>query len=685
MMNRIREWISIKVIKSPRLIVLLCVLTANVIFIGAAAVIISWLTPESAESGGFLHSVFNTIIMYLGIGGIETVIEDISQADVLLLLSSIIIIVIGLVFFTYALIGYMSDFISDFIGNADSGSKKLHISDHIVILNWNTRAAEIINDLLYKNTKEKIVILAAEPREDILRDIDERLAVTIETENEAVRNAGADMSFGERRRYRRLNRIKNKLTIIIREGSSSSSKQLADISADQAKSVIILSGGDSGSSADSRTLKTLVQAVHITAAEDSADGQQIIAEIEDEQTFALAEKIIRQKMKRGKCSIVPVSADRTLGYIFSQFSVMPELNLVYSEFFSFKGAEVFACPADESDLSTESAGGLMEDHLRAVPLTVMEGEDGELNSFYLADNEEDIHIRGSAAEYENCSVVLNDDFEIDERHVIILGHNSKNMAMMEGFAAFNSEWKKKDGSEVLDVTIIDDEESLKEKDYYRQFPWVRKIVTAEIYEQDIICGAVSEFIGSYSRGGCILILSDDRLTGDDADENALIYLVLVQDIISRKTENEPDFDLNGIDMIVEIADPKNHDIVNNYNMKNIVISSRYVSKLIMQVSENKALFDFYQDILTYDQEEPGDAGSKEFYIKRADAFFSELPEPCSAAQLIRAVWKASPDDNKSVLLGYFDTEGEMIVFSGDQTKIRTAFDGTEKLILFSNH
>ena len=154
-MKRIREWISIKIVKSPRSIVLLFVLIANVAFIGAAALIISWLTPPSLESSGFGNSIFNTIIMYLGIGGIDTVIEDISQADVLLVLSSIIIVMIGLVFFTYALIGYMSEFISNFIGNADSSSKRLRISGHIVILNWNTRAVEIINDLLYKNTKEK--------------------------------------------------------------------------------------------------------------------------------------------------------------------------------------------------------------------------------------------------------------------------------------------------------------------------------------------------------------------------------------------------------------------------------------------------------------------------------------------------------------------------------------------------
>ena len=120
-------------------------------------------------------------------------------------------------------------------------------------------------------------------------------------------------------------------------------------------------------------------------------------------------------------------------------------------------------------------------------------------------------------------------------------------------------------------------------------------------------------------------------------------------------------------------------------MKNVVISNRYISKMILQIGENKALFDFYQDILTYDEADGMDAGSKEIYIKRADAFFSEIPQPCTAAELIRAIYHASPTDNKSILMGYFHADGEMVLFSGNQADINVAFTGQEKLILFSNH
>ena len=661
-MKKIREWLSIKVVKSPRSIVLLGVLVANTAFIGVAALVLSWLSPQTIEGSSFADSMFNTIIMYLGIGGIDTVIEDISQADMLLVLSCIIIVIIGLVFFTYVLIGYMSEFISNFIENADSSSKKLYISNHTIILNWNTRAVEIINDLLYKEEKEKIVVLTSKGKDDVVREIDERIANTTEKEN-----------------------IDNKLTIIVREGNTYSTKQLEDISIEQAKSIIILSDGEDKTEIDNHTIKTLIQVSQIIEREDTVNNNRIIVEVEGDQTLALVEKIIKYKKRNGKCNIVPVAVNQILGYIFSQFSIMPELNMVYSTLFSFKGAEFYTWPADASSISEKQfVSEFLENNLEAVPLTIMKGDNEEINCYCMAENDQGRRSSKPVEINSSYRVLLNPHYEIDEKHIIILGHNSKSIAMMEGFEAFNKEWKKNDGSDVLNITIIDDEANLLEQSYYNQYSWASKIISAEIYEQELICSAVSEFVDTYGSGGCILILSDDTLPDEEIDENALTYLVLVQDILSGRFENDPEFNLDDTDLIVEIVDPQNYDIVNNYNMRNVVVSNRYISKLIMQISENKALFDIFQDILTYD--EPDDMGvdSKEIYIKRAGKFFSELPKPCTAAELIRAVYHSSPDENKSVVLGYFNLDDEMVLFSGDQANINVSFAGNEKLILFSN-
>ena len=693
-MKKIKEWISIKTVKSPGLIVLLGILVANIAIIGVSGLIISSLAPPSLENSGFWSSVFNTVTMVLGIGGIENVVEDIGEANVIYVLCCLGAVIVGMVVFTGAIIGYMTDFISGFIENADSGTRKLHISDHIVILNWNTRAAEIINELLYKNTKEKIVVLVEDNKDDIINDINERLSDTIEDIDENVTEASEDMSFFKRRRYIRKHRIRNKLTIIVREGDSCSTKQLNDISIDSAKCVIILSNGisngdddsDRKDKGDANTIKTLLQVAHLTSDEDSADNQQVVVEVEDDWTLELVETVIEQKMRKGKCKIIPVAANQILGQIFSQFSSMPELNIVYNTLFSNKGVSLYVKSSDEFSLSdTEFISDYLENHLNAIPLTVIHDEDGKYYRYYLSDTEQNIDSVESAPVKHDLKVSLNPGFEIKNKHIVILGHNSKSIAIMEGFKAFCGEWQKKDGPEVLDVTVIDDEANLTEQENYRQYPFVKKAVAADIFDKELICGVINEFIESYTNNGCIIILSDDTVSEEDIDSDALTYLVLVQDIINKKIAGDPSFDPKSIDLVVEILDPKNYDIVSNYSADNIVISNRYISKMIMQIGEKEAIYNFYDDILNYEEPDEDVFIAKEMYIKKASEFFDEIPGVCTAAELIRAVYHASPDDNKSIVLGYFRSDGKMILFKGDQSKINVNLSGEDKLILFSNH
>ena len=228
--------------------------------------------------------------------------------------------------------------------------------------------------------------------------------------------------------------------------------------------------------------------------------------------------------------------------------------------------------------------------------------------------------------------------------------------------------------------------------YYKKYPFVIDTVAAEIYDKDLICSTIDQFVSSNKEDTSVLILSDDSALNEDIDANALANLVYVQDIINDKKNSNPDFDVESIDVIVEIIDPKHYDVVNSYNVNNVVISNRYISKMITQIGEKEALFDFYTDILTYDEGDTETYESKEIYIKKVRRFFNEIPKHTTADQFIRAVYYASVDDsiplekqNPSIVLGYVKPGGKMILFSGDQSLIDVKFDDKDKLILFSNH
>ena len=264
---------------------------------------------------------------------------------------------------------------------------------------------------------------------------------------------------------------------------------------------------------------------------------------------------------------------------------------------------------------------------------------------------------------------------------------------MQSFASFVCEWGLKLSDEkILQVTVVDSKEYLEKMDYYRQYPFVIDTVVADIYDKDKIYETINNNVARFDGDTSILILSDDSVLNENIDAKALANLVYVQDIVKDKMEADKNFDPKSIDVVVEIIDPKHHDIVNGYNINNVVISNRYISKMITQIGEKESIYNFYNDILTYDVISSGAYESKEVYVKKVDVFFEEIPKPTTADKLIKSVYFAStlsslpPEKhNPTLVLGYVNSEGEMTLFSGDQSKIKVALKPDDKIIVYSTH
>lgn len=686
--KRFREWLSIHVAKNPRRVIIAAILLFNLVFLGVAAFVISRLAPEALKGKGFWASVFYTLSMILDAGCVSYVVEDVGTAGVALILICLATILVGMVTFTGAMIGYMSNYISNFIDNANAGNSSLIMSGHTVVLNWNTRGAEIINDLLYSGKPEKVVVLVSENREDVEKEIANQLEDTLMKEKKLLLKKYEENPLKNKNVYMKLNELKNKLTVIVREGDTFSLKQLNDISLSRASAVVILGRDlknticaygqkerlEANTKGDTNIIKTLIQVSEITAAEDSADEQKIIVEVDDNWTMEIVDKIIKQKEKAGKCNIVPIAVNKILGQLLSQFSVMPELNLVYNELFSNKGA-AFYCTRQElpEDENKELRTYLMQ-HRCAVPVGYMNSKTGP-RAYFMAKKEEDIQLRHQCGKGD-YHVRVNTDYWLKKKNIIILGHNSKSEDIMEGFDAFRGEWNRKDGSEILNIMVVDSEENLKKHGHFKKYSYVNRVIPADVYDKGIIYEEVGSFIEEYEEVS-ILILSDDMVRSEDFDAEALIYLIYVREIIDAHKKD--------VNVIVEIINPKNYDVAVSYSINNVVISNRYISKLVTQISEKEALFEFYNDILTYDDENSEVYESKEIYIKEVAGFFRECPEVATAEKLVRAIFDATPENNKAIALGYVDAEGNMHLFSGDQGQQKIELTENDKMIVFSNH
>ena len=126
-MRRIKEWTTLQIAKKPGRVVILAIFAFNILFFLFAALVIRGLSLTGTEQMGFFSAVFYTLTMILDAGCIQFVIEDIGQANVILAIICLAIVIIGMISFTGAVIGYITNYISTFIANSNSGGRKLNL------------------------------------------------------------------------------------------------------------------------------------------------------------------------------------------------------------------------------------------------------------------------------------------------------------------------------------------------------------------------------------------------------------------------------------------------------------------------------------------------------------------------------------------------------------------------------
>ena len=707
--SKIKEKYSISTNKNPRGAVLTLILMLNIVLILGGGLIISALAPSTLQHKGILPSIYYTISMILDPGNMALVVEDIGQASAACIVICILIIVLGMIIFTGAIIGYVTNYISNYIETANTGLRSLIISGHTVIINWNSRASEIVNDMLYSDDAEKVVILVPSGREQVEQEIRDRISDTLEREKEHLEEEAKALKLnpayaGE---YVKRKQTKNRLTVIVREGDVFSTQKLNEISIRQAKAVILLGRSEDSTGCkyrdaettdkyargNSELIKILIQVSELTGGDKSWNNQKVIVEVEDPWTMYLVNRIIDHKERQGKSYIVPVSVNQILGQILAQFSIMPELNQVYDELFSNRGASFYSKIMEEDISDEDHIKQYLETHRRAIPLTSFVGKGGK-HFYYMAGEVSSVDAEdGKGGVKNSLSVELNPDYWLEKKNIIILGHNSKIRSIIDGFNSFRTEWNfdrpdladKHSTTEILDVEIIDTKANLEKANMYDGIPYIRYTVPADLYDKDTIWDAIDQYISTHEGKISILVLSDDMDERNEQDSAVMTYLIYLRDIVNRRAEKDPSFDPSRIEVIYEILNPKNYDVIRSYSSKNVIISNRYISKMVAQISEKEEMFEFYSDILKYDDDITDGYESKELYVKRAGDFYAALPPQCTAYELIRATYNASPAGNRAIVLGIITEQSRMILFNGNQSDRRVELKADDKLIVFSNH
>ena len=573
-MKFIKRYLSIAREKHTRGLILLVIVVFNILLWLVSSLLAYLLSP--GQYGDVLSSLWNSGITWM----LEPGFYD-PTVDTSIRILSIIVILTSMITFSGGIIGYVASLFSSIIEDAETGQSKLFIYDHILILNWNPKALELIVDYCYDDNTTHIVVLSSHDKKEIEAEIAKKL-------------------YDQKDKHQ-------KIEVIVRQGDVLSRKDLLENHIETSKTIIILDDETTEIINDKHQDIFAIKTLMLLNQFDIKPEQTIIVEINSALSKHMIDTYISKNMKLSD-QLVTILPDELMGRLIAQTILMPALNDVYAELFSFKGAEFYTIPKVD-------ALEYMKSHNKAIPIYTL-GND----LFVMAESFKATSEVRTTPLTDHQHITINDQSRYHERHLVVIGKNNKLPFILESIQYYERENQTK-----VHITHI---EEVGVNDIFSALDHIEKIDT-------------------------ILILSDDKLEVKDYDSDVLITLLLTQDIVKK----------HNADVVIELLNPKHYDIAKCYNVTNTIISNEYISRIITQLSKNRALYPLYMDLLTYDPEDAEEETYEVYAYKAGDIFGGDFPKQFnSPAEFIYACYQSS--QGSFVVIGLYQST-QKVIFKGN--------------------
>ena len=219
---------------------------------------------------------------------------------------------------------------------------------------------------------------------------------------------------------------------------------------------------------------------------------------------------------------------------------------LYSELFSFEGAEFYSIESEEE----------IEHYLRTHNETIPVYKEGN-RLFVLADDEEDLKSLRKEEYLTNRIFNINHEQSSSVASIFIIGENSKTQFLLDSLERMQNS----------------QEISFKFKHY-------NKLQTQELIDD----------VKAEPGERKILILSDDQVAADSYDANVFVALIELSKVFPVNSE--------GISYTTELLDSRNLSSVRDFNIENTIISNKMMSLLITQLALNENSKGFFEKMLT---------------------------------------------------------------------------------------
>ena len=507
----------------------------------------------------------------------------------LMMVLAIIIVILGMVLFSGAIIATVTTALRTYIDKKSKAKGKIIVNNHFVILNWNSKVPEMIYNLMLKGFKKNIVILSDRSKEYIEAEL-KSLFLTNDVKE------------------------KIKANLIIKEGDSLLRGNLEDISIEEASEICIMVREDMVDVDDDNIINSDLLNLKIVLKLGSfkmKENCQVVVETQSDETRGQIENLSHKIATLKNLKITPVSFNKKIGQIIAQSLIMPKMSDLYSELFSFEGAEFYSIESEDE----------IEQYMRVHNETIPVYKEGN-RLFVLADDEEDLKAVRKEEYLTNRLFNINHEHSSSAASIFIIGENSKTEFLL------NSLERMQNSGEI----------NFKFKHY-------NKLQTQELIDD----------VKAEEGERKILILSDDQVAADSYDANVFVALIELSKVFPVNAE--------GITYTTELLDSRNLSSVRDFNIENTIISNKMMSLLITQLALNENSKGFFEKILTISN--TNKASDFDFLVNKVkdSIIIEEDMKFESKAELLRTYYNTF--QGKRILIGLVQ-DNEVKLFNKQQ-------------------
>lgn len=573
---------------------LVLVTIGSLLLIGLLRWVTMWIWPGGVSIETTDSMMGQLYVIWLALTDPGNMNQD-KKADPVYKITAIMAGLAGVVIFSM-LIAFITTALDQKISQLKKGHSTVIEEDHTLILGWGERVPEIIRELVIANESEDnpVVVILAEEDKEVMDDF---LALHMpDTGNTRV---------------------------VTRSGKVSSLTNLDIVAIKQCKSVIILPRCTDAAppatkfASDTRVIKTILG---VLASKDEEQEMNIVVELYEERSRRIASQISSE--------VTAINGTEILAKILVQTSRSIGLSVVYGEVMSFDGCEMYFHGKEENIQWNDIPFGNALYHFPDGIIMGIRRNDGKLlvnppgetpihngdDVLILADDDSTIEFQAkpvAAPKSFELAGGRNDQFIEKE---LIIGWNPKAEVVIREYADYVLE-----GS-VVDVMVKNPPPELRAK--IEQLSEELPTLTVSLIDSDPLRPRALIAAEPFKYDN-IIILSQGTVESDPEtlDSETIIILMTLRRIFDDHPEESANTKL-----ISEVMDSDNMELVSRAGVHDFIVSNRFVSMLLAQVSEEQDIIDVYDDLFSED--------GSEIYLKPARLYFKGLPGQYSFADMI---------------------------------------------------